>query len=636
MSENYKNAIARIMRNRDQAPIGAGILVGTRQVLTCAHVVNSAIGRRVEVADPPPADARIMLDFPLPAPGTFLPARVVKWEGPRADGGGDMAILALDSDPPPNAIPVPFSIPGDVWGHPFRTFGFPEHHLQGRDASGVLRGRNAIQRLMMEPTNSAQNFALPGFSGTGVWDEMLGALIGMIVLGEYGAQMSAFLIPADQLQAFWPPLRLAQKPSAPAPAAEFKYHVFISYTRADADWVETTLLTRLEQAGLRVFVEFRDIEPGASRVDEIQRAVIESAKTLVVLTPDYLRDEWTIFGNVMAKSLDPAARHRRLIPLMKRECEPPLYIAHLMPVDFTSPAREKIAWTQLLTALGVQTNHPTNEPTTPPSSWFLAHPYGMPPNFTGRAAERERLTNWLEGREPHASTAAQRATYQKVGQNKPALVIRALGGFGKSALTWHWLTHDVDARRWPHVVWWSFYETQASFGSFLVETLDYFFKKGLTVYTFQPTNQPTNQLTPRQQVQILLGILAQPGTLLILDGFERELRAYSGLSAAYQGDDPLPSDPQSAIRNPQSPIRNPQSQIYDRDCISPLAEHFLRSIASLPHLQSKVLLTTRLRPTPVEARGGILLTGCDELELTSSGSARARASRREVAKHWAR
>ncbi len=356
MSETYKNALVRLLKGKNYLPVGAGVLVGVREILTCAHVVNDVLGRGQLTETPPPADARIMLDFPLPAPGVFLPARVVKWEGPRPDGGGDMAILALDSDPPPHAIPAQFSIPGDVWGHPFRAFGFPEHHPQGRDASGVLRGRNAIQRLMMEPTNPAQNFALPGFSGTGVWDETLGALIGMIVLGEYGAQMSAFLIPADQLQAFWPPLPLTQRPMVAAPKpAEFKYHVFISYTRTDSEWVETTLLTRLEQAGLKVFVEFRDIEPGASRVDEIQRAVIESAKTLVVLTPDYLRDEWTIFGNVMAKSLDPAARQRRLIPLMKHECEPPLYIAHLVPVDFTSSARESFAWSQLLRSLGAKT-----------------------------------------------------------------------------------------------------------------------------------------------------------------------------------------------------------------------------------------------------------------------------------------
>jgi hypothetical protein len=47
-------------------------------------------------------------------------------------------------------------------------------------------------------------------------------------------------------------------------------------------------------------------------------------------------------------------------------------------------------------------------------------------------------------------------------------VVRALGGFGKSALCWQWLTHDVDPAQFSRVVWWSFYEGDASFDSFTV------------------------------------------------------------------------------------------------------------------------------------------------------------------------
>jgi tetratricopeptide (TPR) repeat protein len=53
-----------------------------------------------------------------------------------------------------------------------------------------------------------------------------------------------------------------------------------------------------------------------------------------------------------------------------------------------------------------------------------------------------------------------------------------------------------------------------------------------------------------------------------------------------------------------------------RDCVSPIAEHFLRSVASLPGMQGKVLMTTRLCPRVLEGRGGDLLLGCCEKELT--------------------
>jgi hypothetical protein len=94
-----------------------------------------------------------------------------------------------------------------------------------------------------------------------------------------------------------------------------------------------------------------------------------------------------------------------------------------------------------------------------------------------------------------------------------------------------------------------------------------------------------------------VNLLHQPGTLLVLDGFERELRAYSGMNAAYQGD------------APGTPATDP-----DCDCIDPFAEWFLRAVSTLPGLQSKVLLNTRLRPRPVESHGA-LLAGCREEEL---------------------
>ena len=82
----------------------------------------------------------------------------------------------------------------------------------------------------------------------------------------------------------------------------------------------------------------------------------------------------------------------------------------------------------------------------------------------------------------------------------------------------------------------------------------------------------------------LLQFLVSHGTLLVLDGFERELRAFSGMDAAYQGDD-------AKARGPGA-----TSQGNDRDCISPLAELFLRKVALRPDLSSSVLLTTRLCP----------------------------------------
>jgi tetratricopeptide (TPR) repeat protein len=205
--------------------------------------------------------------------------------------------------------------------------------------------------------------------------------------------------------------------------------------------------------------------------------------------------------------------------------------------------------------------------------WYLAHPYPMPPNFTGRLAERAMLTKWLNEDNGH-----------------PLLIINALGGFGKSALSWHWLTHDVDSTQWQKVLWWSFYEGDASFEHFVEETLKY-----LKCEVPQSKREQVDELLKAMQLQTIL---------LVMDGFERALRAHSSMNAAYQGDE------------------EPKLEATQLDCVDVNAETFLKSICSLPNIKGKVLMTTRLTPRCVKPHDE-LLQGCFEKELKEMDKADA-------------
>jgi hypothetical protein len=215
-----------------------------------------------------------------------------------------------------------------------------------------------------------------------------------------------------------------------------------------------------------------------------------------------------------------------------------------------------------------------------PDYWALKHPYPMPPNFTGRVKERAILTHWL-----------------KDDAENRLFILRALGGFGKSALSWHWLTHDVDEKEFPKALWWSFYEGDASFEHFVEEALKYI---GCDV--------PQGK---RAQVDELLKAMQGQKILLVLDGFERALRAYSSMGAAYQGDEsPLPAgDGQGEGERAL-------------DCTDINAEWFLKGVCSLPKMQGKVLMPTRLAPRAAKPRGECL-QGCREVELTAMDKADA-------------
>jgi hypothetical protein len=102
------------------------------------------------------------------------------------------------------------------------------------------------------------------------------------------------------------------------------YDVFISYSHKDSDWVVNTLLPKLESHGFKVIIDFRDFRSGSFSVDEMQRAVEESRHTLLVLSDDYVKSEWTKFENVMAQTLDPGAIQRIVIPVLHKDCVIPL------------------------------------------------------------------------------------------------------------------------------------------------------------------------------------------------------------------------------------------------------------------------------------------------------------------------
>ncbi len=181
------------------AVVGAGFLVDADVVCTCAHVVAQAL-ERSDVPEEPPADA-VALDFPLlrDAEGAVPVARatVVTWRWAE-DGSGDVALLRLDR-PVPGARPVPLVDGTQVWGHGFRVLGYPRGAEQGVWAAGTLRGPQSAGWLQMEAESAARRVS-PGFSGSPVWDEEQGGVVGMTVAVQRGdASTTAYLIPSASL-----------------------------------------------------------------------------------------------------------------------------------------------------------------------------------------------------------------------------------------------------------------------------------------------------------------------------------------------------------------------------------------------------------------------------------------------------
>ena len=100
--------------------------------------------------------------------------------------------------------------------------------------------------------------------------------------------------------------------------AQLPYDLFVSYVAADREWVEGYLLDALSTAGVRVHSEAA-FALGAPRLEEFQRAVKQSTRTLLVLSQAYLSDSLNQFVNLMASA--PACCATRSQPPLIRRLE---------------------------------------------------------------------------------------------------------------------------------------------------------------------------------------------------------------------------------------------------------------------------------------------------------------------------
>lgn len=214
--------LLRIRRSASEAPVGAGIFVGERHIVTCAHVVMAQAG-------PTPLAETVYVEFQYAEPHQSIPARVVEggWHPDPNNGTGDVAVLELQLPPPQDAMPAPLcSTEVGVWDHRFRAYGYPRGHEEtGVPSRGVVIGAAGVERLQLQ-SDSALGFALErGFSGSPVWDVDLAAVIGMVVTrdrprGDGGDPRTGYAIPVEVIGRYWPPwpLPINSRPPAVEPS----------------------------------------------------------------------------------------------------------------------------------------------------------------------------------------------------------------------------------------------------------------------------------------------------------------------------------------------------------------------------------------------------------------------------------
>ena len=142
------------------------------------------------------------------------------------------------------------------------------------------------------------------------------------------------------------------------------YDLFVSYARADREWVEGYLLDALKQAGTRCFSE-EAFTLGVPRLTEFERAIQQSRRTLLILSPAYLADTLSQFVDLLAQSYGLETSTWPVIPLILEPVVLSPRLAALVALDATDPDERPQAIAKLCTALQVPVPAPPLQPACP-------------------------------------------------------------------------------------------------------------------------------------------------------------------------------------------------------------------------------------------------------------------------------
>lgn len=233
-----------------------------------------------------------------------------------------------------------------------------------------------------------------------------------------------------------------------------QWDFFVSYTQADRAWAEW-IAWQLEQDRHRVLIQAWDFVGGTHWITRMQDGIRDAARTIAVLSPDYLDSvvggaEWQV-----AWGADPDGSDRGLLTVRVRECERPGLLAGVVGTDLfgIEEAKARARLRSYIAGALAGRAKPDTEPAfsgraitrEPRFPGALPQIWKMParnPNFTGRAKELAELRRRM--------TSGSPVTVQTV---------HGLGGVGKTQLAVEYAyAHAADY----DLVWWIAAEESAA------------------------------------------------------------------------------------------------------------------------------------------------------------------------------
>jgi transitional endoplasmic reticulum ATPase len=205
--ERHPSGFVVALLSPEGSPAGMGFLAGVSEILTCAHVVNRALGRSLTAQNRP--ENLVTVSFPLLRVSGSSPvtvsARVEKWIAPPLEGvaEGNVAVLRLADGPTPEGVaPAVLATDAPQANQAVEVFGYPTEppRPDGGWAQARIRGFVAGGRLQLDTSTGAALRIQPGYLGSPVCDRGSGYVVGMLAVASHsGAERDAYAIGVEEL-----------------------------------------------------------------------------------------------------------------------------------------------------------------------------------------------------------------------------------------------------------------------------------------------------------------------------------------------------------------------------------------------------------------------------------------------------
>jgi tetratricopeptide (TPR) repeat protein len=184
---------------------------------------------------------------------------------------------------------------------------------------------------------------------------------------------------------------------------------FISYTSADRTWAEW-IAWQLEEAQYSTILQAWDFRPGMNFVLQMEKASNFARCTLLVLSPDYLNNQYTYAEWAEAFKRDPNSEQGAVLPVRVQQCEVEGLLGQIIYIDLVD-LDEAAAREALLSGVRRERGKPETAPGFPgreqptfpqskrfpgalPALWNVPYPRNQ--YFTGRDVILQQLSEALK------------------------------------------------------------------------------------------------------------------------------------------------------------------------------------------------------------------------------------------------